>query len=89
MLLHANGAENTRCDVFLLTRLVYAKGTFLGTCGGSTRDDTCIDARKPESNVLNMLRADDRQNQGANYRHQIGCATMTRSSKSCLLLLPP
>jgi hypothetical protein len=66
MPLHANGAENTRCDVFLLTQLVYAKGTSLGTCGGSTRDDTCIDARKQESNASNMLRADDQQNQGAN-----------------------
>jgi hypothetical protein len=34
----------------------------LGTCGGSTRDNTCPDARKQESTASNMLRAGDQQN---------------------------
>lgn len=79
----AKGAGNTKCDVSPLTQLAFAKGTVLGTCGGSTRDNTCTDARKPELNVSNMLRADDQQNQGAMSNHQIGCATSTRSLTSC------
>jgi hypothetical protein len=58
-------------------------------CGGPTRDDTCIDARKQESNASNMLRADGQQNRGASLHHQVDCATMIRSSTNCLALSQP
>jgi hypothetical protein len=87
MPLRARGAGNTRCDVFLQTQLAYAKGMLLGRCGGSTRDDTCIDAKRQESNASNILREDDQQSRGTIFSHRIDCASMTRSLTSSLLLL--
>jgi hypothetical protein len=84
MHLLAKGVGNIKYDAFLLTLPVSARGMFLGTCGGSTRDDTCADARKQESNVSNMLLVGDQQDREAMANRQIGCATLTRSLTSCL-----